>query len=73
MEDLVRMVAQKVGISEAQARQAVETVAGFLKDRLPEPIGSQVAGMLGTAGGGLAGGLGDVAGSIGGMFGGTKE
>lgn len=37
MDELVRQVTQRTGISEEQARTAVETVVGFLKERLPLP------------------------------------
>ena len=80
MEELIRQVVERTGISEAQAQTAVTTVLGFLKNRLPEPIAGQLDGFLGGAAGaagGLAGGLGgaagDVLGGIGGMFGGKKE
>lgn len=65
MDELVRMVAERTGISEDQARTAVTTVVGFIKDRLPEPIASQVDGVIS----GQGGGLGDVGGMLGGMFG----
>ena len=65
MDELVKMVAAKVGISEAQAKQAVETVLGFLKDKLPEPI----AGQLDAALEGDLSGLGDLAGGFGKLFG----
>ena len=65
MDELVKTVADKVGISEAQAKQAVETVLGFLKDKLPEPI----AGQLDAALEGDLSGLGDLAGGIGKLFG----
>ena len=65
MDELVKMVTKKVGISEAQARQAVEVVLSFLKDRLPEPL----AGQIDAAVKGDVSGLGDVAGSLGGLFG----
>ena len=65
MEELVKMVADKVGISEAQAKQAVDTVLSFLKDRLPEPIGGQIEAALE----GDLSGLGDLLGGLGGLFG----
>ena len=65
MDELVKMVADKVGISEAQAQQAVEMVMGFLKDKLPEPI----AGQLDAALEGDVSGLGDLAGGLGKLFG----
>lgn len=36
------MVADKAGVSEAQAKQAVELVLSFLKDRQPESMAGQV-------------------------------
>ena len=65
MDELVKMVADKVGISEAQAKQAVEMVMDFLKDKLPEPI----AGQLDAALEGDVSGLGDLAGGLGKLFG----
>jgi hypothetical protein len=76
MDDLIKQVTEKTGISEAQARSAVETVVGFLKDRLPAPIAGQLDGVLSGAGGaigGLADQAGDVLGGLGGMFGGKKD
>ncbi len=76
MDDLIKQVTERTGISEAQARSAVETVVGFLKDRLPAPIAGQLDGVIGGAGGavgGLADTAGDVLGGLGGMFGGKKD
>lgn len=70
MDELIKRVAEKTGIGEDKARSAVETVVGFLKERLPAPIAGQVDSVLG--GGGAAGGAGDVLGGLGGMFG-NKE
>ena len=65
MDELVKLVANKVGISETQAKQAVETVLGFLKDKLPEPIAGQLDAVLD----GDVSGLGDLAGGLGKLFG----
>ena len=76
MDELINQVVAKTGISEEQARTAVETVVGFLKERLPAPIAGQVDGALaGSAGviGGLAGKAGDVIGDLCSMFGGKKD
>lgn len=74
MEELVRQVAERTGISEEQARGAVETVVGFLKDRLPAPIASQLDGVVGGGSeeGKEGGGLGDLTSGLGGMFGGNN-
>jgi uncharacterized protein (DUF2267 family) len=58
MDELVKLVVQKTGISEDQARQAVTVVINFLKERLPAPIASQVDGLLSGQGGGAGGMLG---------------
>ncbi len=65
MDELVKMVAKKVGISEAQAKQAVETVLGFLKDKLPGPLAGQLDAILE----GDMGGLDDLAGGVMKLFG----
>ena len=46
MDELVKLVTKKTGLPEAQARQAVETVIGYLKSKLPAPIASQIDGVL---------------------------
>ncbi len=68
MDELVKMVADKVGISEAQAKQAVEIVLSFLKDRLPDSMAGQLDAVVDGDLSGL-GDLGDLAGGLGGMFG----
>ena len=68
MEELIKQVSSKSGISEAQAREAVNTVLGFLKDRLPEPLAGQVENVV-AGGGGVVGSLGDIAGKVGDIFG----
>ena len=66
MEELIKQVSERAGISEEQARSAVETVAGFLKERVPAPYNTYVDSFLsGEGGGGLLG-------SLGGLFGGDK-
>ena len=68
MDELVKQVAAKTGISEDQARSAVNTVIGFLKDRLPAPLAGQLDNVV-SGGGAAAGGLGDIASKVGGIFG----
>ncbi len=46
MDELIKLVSQKVGISTEQAKKAVDTVLGFLKGKLPGPIAKQVDGVL---------------------------
>jgi len=46
MDEIVKLVVQKTGISEDQARTAVTTVVNFLKQKLPAPIAGQIDGIL---------------------------
>jgi len=38
MDDLIKMLQQKFGLDEGIAKQVIETVLGFVKDKLPEPM-----------------------------------
>jgi hypothetical protein len=67
MDELVKLVSEKTGISEEMAKTAVETVVGFLKQKLPAPIAGQLDSIL--AGGQAAEGLGGLADSLGGLLG----
>jgi len=78
MDELIAQLTQRTGMSPEMARQAIETVFGFIKDKLPAPLASQIESMLHhdtTAGGSAphSGGLGDIAATIGGMFGGGHK
>ena len=42
MDELVKLVSQKVGINEQQAQTAVTVVLDFLKQKLPPQYASQV-------------------------------
>ena len=66
MDELVNLVVQKTGIKESQARTAVETVIGYLKDQLPEPLASQIDGFLEGDG---PMDIDDIAKGLGGLFG----
>ncbi len=46
MEDLIKQVTDKVGISPDQAKSAIRVVMGFLGDKLPGPIAGQVNKLL---------------------------
>jgi hypothetical protein len=67
MDELVKLVSQKTGLSEELAKTAVDTVIGFLKQKLPAPMASQIDSLIGGAGdasglGGMAQGLGSLLG-----------
>ena len=50
MDDLLKQITEKFGVSAEQAKGIVGTVAGFLGDKLPGPVGSQVTKLLGGGG-----------------------
>ncbi len=68
MDELIKQVVSKTGISEDQARTAVTTVLGFVKDKLPAPIASQIDSAISGEGGGVGGSLGDLASKAGGLL-----
>jgi uncharacterized protein (DUF2267 family) len=65
-KQIVQMIQEKAGISEEQATMALDTVLGFLKDKLPEPIAGQLDAVLK---GGSADMLGQLSSLAGGLFG----
>jgi hypothetical protein len=64
MDELVKLVAERAGISPQQAETAVQTVAKFLKEQAPPPLAGQIDALL-------KGGASpqDVAKTVGGLFG----
>ena len=63
MDELVKLVAGKTGLSEEMAKVAVDTVIEFLKDKLPGPAASQLDALLeGGDVSSLMGGLGSLLG-----------
>jgi hypothetical protein len=70
MDELIKRITEKTGISEDQARTAVTTVSGFLKEKLPAPLAGQIDNVLSGAGG-MTDKAGDLASKVGGMFGGS--
>jgi hypothetical protein len=73
MDELVKVVAERAGIPEDKARTAVNTVMGFLQERLPASIASQLENVTSSVGGGVADMAGDVIGGLGGMLSGKKD
>ena len=64
MDELVKAVSQKTGLSPEQSKAAAQAVIDYLKGKLPGPVAGQIDNVL--KGGG---GLGDMAKGLGGMFG----
>lgn len=56
MDELIKLAVKKTGVSEDIAKQIIDVVVDFLKDKLPGPLGSQIDGAL--EGGGLSNVLG---------------
>jgi uncharacterized protein (DUF2267 family) len=73
MATLVQIVAEKAGISEAQAQMAVRAVADFLKEKLPAPVAGQVDAVLSADVSGVAGAAESVIKGLGGLMGGEKK
>jgi hypothetical protein len=76
MQDLVKLLMEKTNISEETAKLAIQVVAGFTKDKLPEPVGGMVQTFLQTGQipdlsslAGNLGGAGNLLGGLGSMFG----
>ena len=64
MEELIALVVKKTGLSEKQAESAVEVVLGFIKEKLPPVVSSQIDGLLEGESD-----LGAAASALGGLFG----
>ena len=77
MDELIQQITAKTGISDDQARQAIDMAMGFVKEKLPEPIASQLDGFISGGGSGGDGGMmgmvqDQLGGMMGGMMGGNK-
>lgn len=56
MNELVEQLKSRVGLDNDKAQQAVQTVLDFLKQRLPEPVASQLDSVItGASAEGIAG------------------
>ncbi|MFM7181414.1 MAG: hypothetical protein ACKO2G_08125 [Verrucomicrobiales bacterium] len=70
MNELIKLVQEKTGMGEDAARSAIETVAGFLRGKLPAQIQPMVDKVLaGESLDSLGGGMLD---AVKGLFGGDK-
>jgi nucleoid DNA-binding protein len=68
MDELIKQVTQKANVSPDQAKQAVDTVLDFLKDKLPAPVVDQIKAALS----GQPVDASAVTNALGGLFGGQK-
>ncbi len=78
MEELIKQLQEKTGLPVDKVQDVIETVIGFVSDKLPGPIADQVKGFLGgddDGGDDDVGGLMDKAkdalGGLGGLLGGN--
>ena len=70
MDELIKMLTEKTGLPEDKARMAVDVVIGFLKERLPGPVGEQLTACLSApAGQGFSDKFKEMAHSVGSVFG----
>ncbi|MBM4457026.1 MAG: DUF2267 domain-containing protein [Chloroflexi bacterium] len=67
MDELVKLISERTGIPAEQAHTVVETVLGYLKEKLPAPVAGQIDGLL--AGAGANEQASQVIGALGGLFG----
>jgi hypothetical protein len=63
MDELVKLVSEKTGLSEEMSETAVQIVMDYIKKKLPAPVAAQVDAVLGA---------GSAADALGGLFGGKK-
>ena len=70
MDELVKQVSERTGLSADLSRQAVETVITYLKGQLPAPIASQIDAVLGSGTSGDT--ISQAMAGLGGLFGDKK-
>ncbi len=76
MDQLAKMLAKKVGITEDQAEQAIEFVLEFVKDKVPAQFAPLIDHLLDEDEEGESASdfdLGDAASLLGGLFGKKKD
>lgn len=69
MEELIQAIAEKTGLPADKAAGAAEAALEFIKEKLPDPIASQVDGFLSGKSEGIADSVGGVTDKLKGMFG----
>lgn len=65
MDEIMKLVTEKVGLSDEQAESAVGAIMEFLKEKLPAPVVGQLEGFL-SGGVQDPAGLGGLGGNAGG-------
>jgi hypothetical protein len=69
MNEIIQKLMDKTGLPEDKATAAVDTVVGFLKEKLPSPISAQIDSLMAGGASGVTEKLGGIMQSVGGMFG----
>lgn len=69
MNEIVKMVAAKTGLSESIAKIAADTVLSQLKSKLPPAIGGQLDSLMGGSGSKSTNPLGGLTDKLGGLLG----
>jgi hypothetical protein len=67
MNELVQIVQQKTGLSPEMAQKVVDTIVGYIKTKLPEPMAAGLDSLLGPGSAG-AEAAGDAAADGGGVM-----
>ena len=49
MDELIQLVAQRAGITPAQAELAIACMLGYLTARLPSPVAGRIREQIGNA------------------------
>ena len=68
MQELIKLVTDKTGVSPEIATRAVDVITGYIKAKMPA-IGGQLDSLMKDAGGGLGDMAGKAAGGLTDMFG----
>jgi hypothetical protein len=69
MDELLNRVTEKTGLSPDQAKAAVESVIGFLKEKLPAPLAGELESLVGGGATDSEGLMGDASTILRKMFG----
>ena len=69
MNEIMQRLMDKTGLPEDKAQAALDTVVGFLKEKLPGPVSSQIDSLMAGGASGMSDKLGGLAKGLGGMFG----
>ena len=75
MQDIIKLVTEKTGLSESKAQEVVQMALGFVKDKLPAGVGSQLDSFIGSKGESNEKSdstMGNILGGVSSLFGGKK-